>query len=90
MEYRQRGEMFEGQVQDPQVFIVSLREFHEAEAARRGALANALSELIITKRVDLAAVRHALLEASEHELMDTLDRLIDLIEPYIEEGGVEE
>ena len=82
--------MFESNVQDPKVFIVALREFHESEAARRGGLANALSEMIITKRVDLAAVRQALLNTSEHELMDTLDRLVDLIEPYIEEGGVEE
>lgn len=82
--------MFEGQVHEPQAFIASLREFHEAQAAERGALANALSELIIAKRVDLAAVRHMLLDGGEHELLDTLDRLIDLIEPYIEEGGVEE
>ena len=82
--------MFEGQVQDPRVFIASLREFHESEPARRGGLANVLSEAIITKRVDLAAVRQALLDAGEHELMDALSRLVDLIEPYIEEGGVEE
>jgi len=82
--------MFEGQVHEPQVFIAALREFHGADAAHRGHLANALSEAIITKRVDLAAVRHALLDAGEHELMDTLDRLVELIEPYIEEGGVEE
>jgi len=82
--------MFEGQVHEPQAFIETLREFHEANPNARGSLANALSEAIISKRVDLAAVRHALLEAGEHELMDTLDRLIDLIEPYIEEGGVDE
>ena len=83
-------QMFEGQVHDPNVFIEALREFHEAEAQRRGPMANALSDAIITKRVDLAAVRQALLDGGEHELMDTLNRLIDLIEPYIEEGGVEE
>ena len=82
--------MFEGQVHDPQLFIQALRQFHEAESAARGELANALSELIITKRVDLAEVRQTLLDTGEHELTDTLDRLIDLIEPYIEEGGVEE
>ena len=82
--------MFEGQVQDPQVFIAALREFHESEAEQRGPMANALSEAIITKRVDLAAVRQTLLDTGEHELTDTLDRLIDLIEPYIEEGGVDE
>ena len=82
--------MFEGQVHDPQVFIEALREFHAAPAQGRGELANALSEAIITKRVDLAAVRQALVDAGEHELMDTLDRLLDLIEPYIEEGGVDE
>ena len=82
--------MFEGQVQDPRVFIAALREFHESEAAQRGGLANALSEAIITKRVDLGAVRQELLNTGAHELMDTLDRLVDLIEPYIEEGGVEE
>ena len=82
--------MFEGQVQDPRVFIEALREFHEAPAEQRGGLANALSDAIITKRVDLAEVRQALLDNGEHELMDALDRLIELIEPYIEEGGVEE
>ena len=82
--------MFEGQVHDPEVFIAALREHHEADEQQRGPMANALSDAIITKRVDLAAVRHALLDAGEHQLMDTLDRLLDLIEPYIEEGGVEE
>ena len=81
--------MFEGQVHDPQVFIALLREFHDAKPEHRGALANTLSDAIVAKRVDLAAVRQALLD-SGHDLMDTLDRLVDLIEPYIEEGGVEE
>ena len=82
--------MFEGNVQDPKVFVASLREFHVAEASQRGRLANGLSELIIGKRVDLAEVRHRLIESGEADLLDTLDRLLDLIEPYIEEGGVEE
>ena len=82
--------MFEGNVQDPKVFAAALRQFHEAEASQRGHLANALSELIIRKRVDLAEVRHHLLGGGEHDLIDTLDRLLDLIEPYIEEGGVDE
>lgn len=82
--------MFEGQVHDPQVFIEALREFHEAPADQRGELANTISDAIITKRVDLAAVRQVLLDTGEHELMDTLNRLLDLIEPYIEEGGVDE
>ncbi len=82
--------MFEGQVHDPQVFIEVLREFHETDSSQRGELANTLSDLIITKRVDLAAVRQVLLDTGQADLMDTLDRLIDLIEPYIEEGGVDE
>ena len=82
--------MFESNVQNPQVFIEALREYHETEDGQRGELANTLSDAIITKRVDLAAVRQALLDQGAHELMETLDRLIDLIEPYIEEGGVEE
>ncbi len=82
--------MFEGQVQDPKVFIASLREYHQTDPGQRGALANALSELIITKRVDLAEVRHVLQDSGEHELTETLNQLVDLIEPYIEEGGVEE
>lgn len=82
--------MFEEQVHNPQVFIAALREYHEAPEAERGDLANTLSELIIRKRVDLAAVRHELLDTGDHELADTLNRLVDLIEPYIEEGGVEE
>lgn len=82
--------MFEGQVHDPSVFIAALREFHESVPEQRGHMANALSDAIITKRVDLATVRQQLLDTGEQDLLDTLDRLIDLIEPYIEEGGVEE
>ena len=82
--------MFEGQVHDPKLFIAVLREFHEATVEARGSLANTLSDAIITKRVDLAAVRQELLDSGSHDLMDTLDRLTDLIEPYIEEGGAEE
>ena len=72
------------------MFVEALRQYHHAEKAEQGELANALSELIITKRVDLAAVRQQLLDGGEADLMDTLNRLVDLIEPYIEEGGVEE
>jgi hypothetical protein len=79
--------MTDRQVQDPKVFIAALREYHEMPAESRGHLANALSELIIRKRVDLAEVRHELLGGGHADLLDTLDRLLDLIEPYIEEGG---
>ena len=82
--------MFEGQVEEPSRFIEALRQFHQTPAEQRGPLANRMSEQIITKRVDLAAVRQQLLDSGEADLMDALDRLIDLIEPYIEEGGVEE
>ncbi len=82
--------MFQSNTHDPEAFILALRQYHQSEAAQRGELANALSELIIRKRVDLAQVRLRLLDAGDGELLDTLDRLIDLIEPYIEEGGVDE
>ncbi len=82
--------MFEGQTIDPMAFIETLREFHQTDPGERGSLANALSDLIITKRVDLAEVRLRLADTGEHELTDTLDRLLALIEPYIEEGGVDE
>ena len=77
-------------VQDPEVFVATLRQFHGTPVPQRGEIANALSDAIITKRVDLAAVRQLLLDGGEAELLDELDRLLDLIEPYIEEGGVEE
>ena len=79
--------MVDGRVQEPHVFIAVLREYHEAPSEGRGALANAMADAIITKRVDLAEVRHALLGDGAHELLDTLDRLMDLIEPYLNEGG---
>ena len=72
------------------MFISVLRQFCEKSAEERGELANALSDAIITKRVDLAAVRQELLDCEGRELLDALDQLVDLIEPYIEEGGVEE
>ena len=82
--------MFEGQVQDPRGFIEALRQYHQSPEQERSDLANLMSDLIIAKRVDLAEVRTILIETGEHELMDSLDRLLDVIEPYIEEGGVEE
>ena len=82
--------MFEGQVQDPKAFVQTLARFCEAEPTARGAIANDMSELIITKRVDLAAVRQELLDTGRSDLMDALDRLLELIEPYIQEGGVDE
>ena len=82
--------MFERRTQEPRVFVEALRQFHETAPEERGDLANGLSDTIVSKRVDLAAVRQLLLDDAEHELMDELDRLVDLIEPYIEEGGVEE
>jgi len=82
--------MFGPDVQDPRIFIEGLRQYHGTPESERGEIANALSELIITKRVDLGVVRSSLWDDGEHELLDALDRLIDLIEPYIEEGGAEE
>ena len=84
-------ELSGARVHDPHVFIEALRQFHQThESKPRGELANMLSDAIITKRVDLSQVRLALLEGGEADLLDELDRLIDLIEPYIEEGGVDE
>ena len=82
--------MFEQHVQDPKAFIEVLRQFHATPVDQRGELANAMSDVIVHKRVDLAEVRQALLDGGESALTETLDRLLDLIEPYIEEGGVEE
>jgi hypothetical protein len=82
--------MFENNVQEPSEFIETLRRYHDAPVDRRGELANAMSDAIIHKRVDLAEVRQALLDSGDAALMDTLDRLLDLIEPYIVEGGVDE
>jgi len=82
--------MFEGQVQDPDIFIKTLRQYREAGDSQQGELANVLSDLIISKRIDLAEVRQRLMDAGESELADVLNRLLDLIQPYIEEGGVEE
>ena len=82
--------MFEANTHNPELFIAALQQYHEAEGPEKGELANTLSELIIRKRVDLAQVRLRLLDTGEAKLIDTMDRLIDLIEPYIEEGGVDE
>ncbi len=82
--------MFENELQAPEVFIQTLQEYHETEEGARGRLANQMSDVIIAKRVDLAAVRHALLDSGRAELLDELKRLVDLIEPYIEEGGLGE
>ncbi len=82
--------MFEANTHKPELFIAALQQYHDTEGSEKGELANALSELIIRKRVDLGQVRLSLLDAGDAVLIDTLDRLMDLIEPYIEEGGVEE
>lgn len=77
-------------IQAPGEFIETLRVYGQTVPAQRGTLANSMSDLIVQKRVDLAAVRLQLLDGGHHELLDALNRLVDLIEPYIEEDGVEE
>ncbi len=79
--------MFGGQTQDPQVFISALRQYLEANEGDRGEIANALSEAIVAKKVDLAEVRQILLDTGQADLMDALDRFLDLIEPYLMEGS---
>ena len=72
------------------MFVTVLRQFHQAPAQERGELANALSDAICAKRVDLAEVRQLLLDTGADDLMETLDRFLEIIEPYIIEGGVDE
>ena len=79
--------MFDRQLFDPNVFINALRQFQDTEPDQRGSLANALSDAIIGKRVDLGEVRRNLIDAGDAELMDTLDRFLELIEPYLQESG---
>ena len=74
----------------PEQFVESLRSFHRADERSRAQLANTMAEAITTKTVDLAQVRQLLLDQGEAELLDVLHRLVDLIEPYIDEGGAEE
>ena len=81
--------MFESNLLEPEQFILKLQVFHETREQNKGHLANELSDSIIQKRVDLAAVRLVLLDSGRAALLKTLDRLVDLIEPYIVEGGVE-
>jgi len=81
---------FAGDLQHPDEFIVALRAFHESTVFQRGPLANAMSEVITQKRIDLAQVRQQLLDRGETELLDSLNRFVDLLEPYLEEGGAEE
>ena len=64
------------------MFIEALREFHEASVEQRGKLASTLSDAIISKRVDLAAVRQELVEAGERELLrfaKIMDRSADVL-----------
>ena len=75
---------------EPAAFIDALRAYAAAPAAQRGAFANALSDAMISKRVNLAAVRQQLDEGGERELLDALDQLQDIIEPYLLEEGVDE
>ena len=79
--------MHEGRVHDPKVFIAVIREYHDAAPDGRGALANALSDAIVGRRIDLAEVRQLLTDDGEDELLATLDQLLELIEPYLDEGG---
>lgn len=71
---------------DPESFIALLRDFQAAGASGRGHMANALSDAILRKHVDLAEVRRQLIDSGEIELYDTLERLMDLIEPYLMEN----
>jgi hypothetical protein len=84
------GEGWGGHLHDPDAFIEVLREFRAAAPERRGPLADRMTDAIVTKHVDLAVVRHTLMAGEAQELLDTLEALMDLIEPYLEEGSAEE
>ena len=74
-------------IKDPDSFIDALRRYHETPETARGHLANAMVDAIIGKHVDLALVRRQLLDGGHAELYDTLERLMDIVQPYLEEIG---
>ncbi len=76
-----------GHLHDPERFIEALRAFHATAEGSRGSMANALSDAILRKQVDLGLVRQRLVDAGEIELYDELDRFMDLIEPYLSDSG---
>ena len=82
--------MFDCGMHEPQAFVEHLEAYRISALKEQSQLANKLSDAIIGKRVDLSVVRQILLDNGRQDLMETLDHLLEVIEPYIEEGGVHE
>ncbi len=79
--------MSQEHLHDPAAFIAVLRQFHSTPHGQQGHLANRMSDAILRKYVDLAQVRRELVDGGEIELYDTLEQLLNLIEPYLQDTG---
>ena len=66
-------------------FLDELRQLHAEGGQISGPRANRIAEAIMAGHLHLGHVREALMERGEADVVDTLNALVDLIEPYLQE-----
>jgi hypothetical protein len=82
--------MKDARFQSPEAFIETLRQYQSSDENARAALANVLADSVLSNRVNLSQVRQELFQSGQSDLMDTLDGLLEIISPYLQEDGTAE
>ena len=75
---------------DMEAFIEELRQLHAEGGQVTGPRANAIAEEIMKGHLHLGHVRERLIVSGEEDVVQTLNALVDLIEPYLQEDVSDE
>ena len=75
---------------DQETFLHELRQLHAEGGQITGPRANRLAEAIMVGNLHLGEIREALLHNGETDVVQTLNALVDLIEPYLNEDVAED
>ena len=70
---------------DTAAFLDELRQWRAEGGQPTGARANKIAEEIMKGHLHLGEVREQLLQSGEADVVDALNALVDLIEPYLQE-----
>ena len=68
-----------------EAFLDELRQLHAEGGQVTGPRANKIAEEIMKGHLHLGEVREQLLHNGEEDVVETLNALVDLIEPYLNE-----
>lgn len=71
-------------------FLEELRQLHAEGGQPTGARANRIAEEIMKGHLHLGEVRETLIKQGEADVVETLNGLVDMIEPYLHEDTADD